>query len=321
MSRLTSLSRFLLALLLCFLPPYVFGSEVNNDPRRHSATAFRVDVEVVNVVVTVQEKRNGKFIDDLQAGDFRVEEDGVRQEVKHFARQTELPLMIGLCMDTSGSVKPKLDLGKQAAIDFIRSVMRSKDQALLVKFDTRATLLSDFISDPNVLARQIQSLFAQGGTSIYDTICYIAKYKMTRNRGRNVLVLLSDGVDLRSKQTFEEALRMAYQMGITIYAISTGERPSTVTLGPLAAKLSGNGDRVLKEFARGTGGKAFFPRSPRHLVSAFQKINRELRNQYSLGYVSNNKSRRGEFRKIKVKVRRRGAHIRHRKGYFAPSPL
>ena len=86
-------------------------------------------------------------------------------------------------MNTSGSVEPKLDLGKQVAIDFIRSVMCSKDQALLVEFETRMILLSDFTFDPNVLDRQIQSLFAQGGTSIYDTICCIAKYKMTSECG------------------------------------------------------------------------------------------------------------------------------------------
>ena len=86
---------------------------------------------------------------------------------------------------------------------------------------------------------------------------------------------------------------MTCQMGITIYAISTGERPSTVPLEPLAAKLSSNGDKVLKEFAKPTGGKAFFPRSPRHLVTAFQKINRELRTSTIVGYVSSNKNRRG----------------------------
>ena len=140
---------------------------------------------------------------------------------------------------------------------------------------------------------------------------------MIDRKGRKALVILSDGLDLRSEHTFEEALRMAYKAEMTIYAISTGTRQGLNSVGGYRSKFP-DGDKILRRLAENTGGRFFHPRSPKHLTAAFRRINEELRNQYNLAYLVGSQKKDGRFRKIKVKVKRGRVKIRHRKGYFAP---
>lgn len=270
---------------------------------------IRVEVEAVNVLVTVHDKKTKKFVTDLGVHDFRIQEEGVRQRITNFSQQTNLPVTIALCVDTSASVKIKLAFEQEAAIDFLYSVMRPTDKALLLEFDTGVTLLHDFTSNPNDIVREIKSLRAGGGTSLYDAIYLISEQKMLEEKGRKVLVILSDGADLTSVRTFKEALEMSYQAEVVIYAISTTR---------FGADIDREGDNVLKQLSENTGGRAFFPYSTRKLVSAFEEIDGELRSQYSVTYVPINKTKDGKFRRIRVRVRRDDIRVRHRKGYFAP---
>ena len=157
-------------------------------------------------------------------------------------------------------MKLKLDFEKQAAEDFLFSVMRPKDRALLVEFDTGVTLLHDFTSNP---IRAIDSLKAGGGTSLYDAVHVVSEQKMWGEPGRKIVVILSDGADLTSRHTFEEMLRMAYQAEVTVYGISTTR---------FGADIDRSGDNALRQLAESTGGRVFFAYSTKQLNEAFQKI-------------------------------------------------
>ncbi len=268
----------------------------------------RVEVENVNVLVSVHDKM-GTFVKGLTVDDFEVREDGVLQTLTNFSQQTDLPLSIGLLVDTSSSVKIKLDFEKEAAADFVFSVLRPGDQALLLEFDTGVTLLHDFTSNPNDLAREIDNLKAGGATSLYDAIFLVSEQKMIEADGRKALVILSDGADVSSQNTFEQALAMAFQADTAIYAVSTTR---------FGADIDHEGDNALKQLAEGTGGRVYFPYSVGELGKAFKAINEELRNQYNLAYVSTNKAKDGSFRELEVKVKRDDTVVYHRKGYYAP---
>ncbi len=276
-----------------------------------SQPPFRVEVETVNVLVSVHDKESGRFLTDLTAEDFEIFEDGVPQTLTNFSKQTDLPLSIGLLVDTSSSVKIKLDFEKEAAADFIFSVLRPSDKALLLEFDTGVTLLHDFTSNPNDLARVVDSLRAGGSTSLNDAIFLVSEQKMLEATGRKALVILSDGADVSSQASFEDALRMVLQAESSIYAISTTR---------FGADIDHEGDHALKQFAETTGGRAYFPYSVSELSTAFKAINEELRNQYNLAYVSTNKAQDGSFRKLEVKVKRGDTTAFYRKGYYAPGP-
>ncbi len=270
---------------------------------------FRVEVEAINILVSVHDDKTGKFVTDLSPSDFRIIEKGVLQEITNFTQQTNLPLSIALAVDTSSSVKLKLEFEKEAALDFLYSVMRPTDRALLLEFDSGVTLLHDFTSDANDLVREIKNLKAGGGTSLYDAIYLICEQKMLDEQsGRKVLVILSDGADVTSHHSYDEALDMAYRAEVTIYAISTTR---------FGADIDHEGDNALKQLVENTGGQAYFPFSTKDLTKAFQAINEELRSQYNIAYVSNNKIRDGKFREIKVDVVKSDVRVRHRKGYFA----
>ncbi len=270
---------------------------------------IRVAVEAVNLFVTVFDKRSGDFIKHLVAEDFEVYEDGDLQQITNFAAETDLPLTIAMAIDTSSSVRIKLDFEKEVATDFLYSVMRTTDRALLAEFDTGVTLLHDYTHNPNDLANVIKNLKAGGGTSMYDAIYLITEQKMIEEAGRKTLVILSDGADLTSTHTFEQALKMCFKAEATIFAVSTTR---------LGADIDHEGDNALRQLTEDTGGRAWFPITTSEMSKAFNKINDILRNQYSITYVPTRKQADGQFRKIRVKVRNLGgSEIHHRKGYYA----
>jgi VWFA-related protein len=268
-----------------------------------------VEVEAVNVLVTVTD-RDGRFVTDLPRERFEVYEDSVKQTITNFARETDLPLKIGLLIDTSSSVRSKLDFEKQAAASFIRSVMRTEDEALLVEFDQGVSLLHDFTNRPSAIIGEIKKLRAGGGTALLDAIYAVANQKMIDLEARKTLVVVSDGRDLNSMRRLEETLGMSQRRGVSIYTLGTTR---------FGASIDHKGEKMLETLADGTGGKAFSPYSAETLNQAFEQIEAELRSRYSLTYVPENKVRDGKFRRIKIEIREgKKLKLRHRKGYFAP---
>ena len=273
-------------------------------------TQIRIGVEAVNILVAVTNKK-GKFVTNLSRNQFEIREEGVIQEITNFDHETNLPLFIALIIDTSSSVRLKLDFEKQAATNFIYSLMRPVDRALLAEFDTGVSLRHDVTSRPGAIANEIKRLKAGGGTALIDALYVVSREKMTSSSRRNTAVILSDGRDLNSKKTVEEALRMVHQSGVVVYSIGTTR---------FGANGYIRGEEMLRTLSESTGGRVFLPYSAGKLSQAFELIDEELRSRYSLTYTPINKDKDGKFRKIEVRVSNGGkVNLRYRKGYFAPS--
>ncbi len=273
-------------------------------------TDIRVDVEAVNLLVAVTD-RVGRSVTTLTKDNFRVSEDGRKQTITNFEIESDLPLSIALLIDTSASVRTKLDFEKRAATNFVFSVMRPQDRTMVAEFDTGVTLVTDFTSNPTEIAAQLKGLQAGGGTALLDAVYIVARDKLNVPARRNTAIVISDGADLDSKRSTGEALRLVQENNITVYAIGTNK---------IGASGDRRGERILEELAVKTGGQVFFPYSAEQLHHAFALIDEELRSLYNLTYVPTRKTRDGKFRKIKVKlVKAKNLVIRHRKGYYAPS--
>lgn len=274
---------------------------------------IKVNVNLVNVLFAVTDKKKHLAL-GLTKNDFQVFEDNKPQKITFFSQESNLPLRIGVLIDTSNSIRERLAFEKQAAIDFLNAAVRpSEDQAFVVSFDVEPQLLQDYTDDIGKLSDAIREVQAGGGTGLFDAIYYACKQKMIYSPPpqpylRRVLIVVSDGRDNESQHSFDEALAMSERAEATIYAVSTNR-----------SGIEEHGDKVLKEFAKQTGGRAFFPFEARDLAGAFQEIARELRSQYSLAYVSTNTVHDGAFRRIRVKPLKKGLIVRAKAGYFAPS--
>ena len=274
---------------------------------------IKVRVNLVNVLFTVVDKKN-RLISDLGKNDFRVYEDGKPQKILFFGRETNLPLRVGILIDTSNSIRMRLKFEQQAAVDFLYDILRPEtDKAFVVGFDVSPILVQDYTDDLDKLSQGIRSLQAGGGTGLYDAIYYACEQKMIYHPQpepylRRVLILVSDGRDNFSQHSREEALSMAQKAEATIYAVSTNY-----------SGLQTRGDKVLKYLAKETGGRVFFNTQANQMEGDFKRIASELRSQYSLGYVSTNAAHDGTFRKISIKTDKKKLRVQAKTGYFAPS--
>jgi Ca-activated chloride channel homolog len=282
-------------------------------PPRVSDQTYRVNVDLINIFCSVWDKNTNSFVTNLTRDDFTVLENDQKQEIKNFARETNLPLTIALLVDTSQSVAPKLKFEQEAAISFFQNVLREQDRALLLSFDSGVVLAQDFTNDPNKLAKQIRTLKAAGGTALYDAIYLTCDEKLIRETGRKAIVILSDGDDTSSKMTFEPALEMALRAETIIFSISVNRG------GFFGVGSDKSGDKTLKRLAEETGGQAFMPFKVEELEDSFRQINQELRSQYSIGYLSSNPRNDGAYRKIDIKLAEKGLKINFRRGYYAPT--
>ncbi|PYU88581.1 MAG: VWA domain-containing protein [Acidobacteria bacterium] len=319
-----TLTSFRLALVVFLLvglilsPSRMTGQDPATKPRtdgqpRLSDQTYRVSVDLVNIFCSVWDRKTNSFVTTLTKNNFTLYEDDKQQEIQNFSRETNLPLTIALLVDTSQSVAPKLKFEQEAATNFFYSVLQEKDRACLVEFDSGVTLVQDFTNDSNKLAKQIKTLRAAGGTALYDAIYHISDEKLIREMGRKAIVILSDGEDMSSKSTLQQALEMALRAEGIIYAISVNRG------GFFGVGSSKEGDKVLKQLAEETGGRVFVPFKVEELEDSFQQISKELRSQYNIGYFSSNKARDGGYRRVEIKVEEKGVGVRFRRGYYAPT--
>ncbi len=278
---------------------------------------YRVNVDLINVYCTVYDKDTKSFLTSLPRDAFTIYEDGVKQEIKNFAREANLPLTLALLVDTSQSVAPKLKFEQEAATNFFYSMLavpNERDRGMLVSFDSGVDLVQDLTNEPNKLEKQIRSLQAAGNTALYDAIVRVCDEKLIRDTGRKAIVILTDGNDSASAETFDRAREMALDANATIFAISIN-RGGFFGVGGGETRT---GDKVLETFASDTGGKVWFPFQVEDLDANFREISQELRSQYNIGYISSNPKRDGTFRKIEVRVESRNLKLNYRKGYYAP---
>jgi Ca-activated chloride channel family protein len=306
----------LLALLLVGTFGAALQAQVKRKPARppedDGGTRIQVEVNRVNVLFTVTDKK-GRFVTDLDKNDFVVLENKKPQAIMEFAAESDLPLRLAILIDTSNSIRDRFRFIQEAAIQFINSVMRPKqDKALVVSFDTSTELVSDLSDDIGRLETLVRALRPGGGTSLYDAIYYACRDKLAkeqpRYKFRRAMVILSDGDDNQSDMSREQALEMAQKADVVIYTISTN-----------ITREETDGDKVLKYLAEETGGQAFFPFKVEDLAQSFENIANELRHQYNIYYRPEHMKTDGSYQTIGVEVKgRRDLVVRARKGYYSP---
>ena len=273
-----------------------------------------VNVDLVNVLFTVADKK-GKFITNLTKDDFGIFEDNRPQVITNFSSETDLPLTVSLLVDTSGSIRDKLRFEQEAAIEFFYStIKRNKDKASVITFDSGVDLLQDFTDDPEQLAEAVRKMRAGGGTSLYDAIYLAVTEKLSKQSGRRVIILISDGDDNSSRMSLTETLEAAQRSDVSIYGISTN---NTAYFG---SNQQERGDKTMKRFSEETGGRTFFPFKLEELAANFQDISTELRSQYQMAYRSSNDKVDGTFRRIRIDVNNKQLAANARTGYYAPRP-
>jgi VWFA-related protein len=309
-----------------------FPNPVNKTPTPSSAESdnpletFKVDVNVVNLLFNVKDK-HGSLMPNLSKDDFQIAEDGKPQTIKYFKSETNLPLTLGILIDTSLSQDAVLPMEKQVGAEFLEQVLRDKDMAFVISFDVNVDLQQDFTSSKKLLRAGMEGTHINAsmgggpgigggpfpttrprGTLLYDAVFLAANEKLSREVGRKAMILLTDGEDQGSQLTLRDALTAAQKSDAIIYTLLISD--SHVAFG--------NGEHDMKKLCEETGGRVIrVGNKIEKLRDAFNQISAELRSQYSLGYTPTNNKRDGSFREIDIKSKE-GYKIQARKGYYAP---
>ena len=277
--------------------------------------SLTVDVDLVNIYFTVCNK-HGRPVPNLARDSFAIYEDNTLQTVTHFSHETELPLTLALLIDTSGSVRYKLDFEQRAALEFLHSTLRpGRDEAAVVTFDSSIDVRQDYTNDEQLLANAVRRTRSGGGTRLYDALFFLVNGPLASREGRRAIIVLTDGDDNSSRRSQSEVLTAAQRHNVSIYAISV----NSVGFGLFADSEPKDG--VLETLASETGGKAFFPQSTKALFTYFSAISKELRSQYTIAYRSTNPQRDGTYRQVRIQVQDPRYMVRARAGYYAPTPV
>ncbi len=297
-------------------------------PPSQVAPPITVTTNLVHLVVTVMDHHHN-FITDLGRSDFTVLENDMPQQIRFFGSETDLPLRIGVLLDTSNSIRPRLQFEKDAATDFLSKVIRrEKDMAFLMTFDNEPQIIQDYTDDFSLLQSAIDEQRAGGGTALNDAIVMASQKlehaplpKSGESEVRRVIIIISDGNDNLSDHALSDAIDAAIRSEAAIFTVSTNtdwlsvdepSHPKKYNLDP--------GDKILENFADQTGGQAFFPYRIDDLAQSFLDIGTELRSQYFIAYSPSGPPPKGEYRKIDVVTDRKGLIVRTRKGYYAVAP-
>src|SRR6266481_2479771 len=243
------------------------------DPTQQSDQTIKTVVNLVDVLFTVLNRRN-KLVPELEKGDFKIWDDKAPQEIRYFSRQSDLPLRIGMLLDTSNSIRDRIKFEQDASVNFLFSVLRrNKDEAFVMTFDDEPQIVQGFTGDAGALRDQITKTKAGGGTAIYDAVyeaCVKQLSHPPRPPGdqpdvvRRVMILISDGEDNLSTHTRTEAIEMAQRTSVVIYTISTSIQWVSLTQNNEPSKSGDrkyhltDGDKILQELAEETGGRESF---------------------------------------------------------------
>ena len=262
-----------------------------------------VNVDLVELFVSVSD-RERQLVRGLSSDQFEVREDGVPQTISKFELVENLPISIGVSIDTSGSMVESLGEARRAALDFLRSIVTHRDRAFALAFANHVDLLMSRTSDVDAIALSMEDLRAVGATSLYDAVI-TSLYYFRGQRGRRALVLLSDGEDTASVTEYKEVLEYARRSGVVIYTVG-------LRIGLLAIEHR----RKLSQLAEETGGQAFFIDNASELSGAYAQIEQDLRSQYLVAYAPKRPLDGGAFREVEVRVDQQGAKARTIRGYY-----
>jgi len=306
-------------------------------PEDESITTLKVNVNLVDVFFTVKDKA-GNLVPHLTREDCTVSEDKEAQKLKSFVAESNLPLTLGILLDTSGSQIRVLPLEQDAGSQFLQRVLRQKDEAFLLSFDVNVDLLQDYTSSARLLSRAmsraeintaggngaggipgagggtIPTIGAPKGTVLYDAVYLAANEKLNQETGRKAMILLTDGEDEGSRTKISEAIAAAQKSNVIVYVILIADRGFYGGFGY-------SGYSAMKKMTEETGGRLIdVGNNGKKLEAAFQQIEDELRTQYVATYTPSNTKLDGGFRRLGVECRGDGMKVQVRKGYYALAP-
>ena len=285
---------------------------------------LKIGTNLVNLYFSAHDKSG--FITNLRKDDCALAEDKVPQTIKNFTQEKNLPLTIGILLDTSGSQMNVLPMEQQSGAEFLKDVLTPKDEAFLISFDINVDLLADYTNSPRELQRAMDrarintgagtgSVTGNGdarGTLLFDAVYLAAHDKLRQEAGRKVLILLTDGGDQGSQETVKTAVEAAQKANAIVYVIMIADRGfySGMSFGY-------SGDRDMQQLAKETGGRVIdVGNNGKKLEAAFDQIQDELRTQYLLSYTPKNLEFDAKFRTINLDCGK-DLKITTRKGYYA----
>jgi len=297
-------------------------------------TVIKVDVDLVNILCSVRNKSNG-LVGNLEKNDFKVYEDGKEVEIKYFTRETDIPLTIGMLVDTSKSQENLINTESRAAYQFFKTVLRKKDLAFLMQFGAEAELLQDDTNSAQLLEDGLKQLRLSvplgglhpgpvptqqnlAGTIMFDAIYLAANEKLKAEVGRKVMVVITDGDDTGSKTPRDRATEAAQKADSIIYFIDYEDPRYHGGFGfgrPIM--MGGNGDADMHRMSGDTGGRVFKVDRNHSLDDIFRDLQDEMRSQYSIGYTSPHPEKDGSYHKIEIKASNKDYKVQARKGYYA----
>lgn len=297
-----------------------------------SAETLKVNVNVVQLFFNVKDKK-GALIPSLTKTDFQVSEDGKPQTIKYFAAESNLPLTLGILIDSSGSQARVLDMEKQVGGDFLSQILRDKDLAFVISFDVDVDLLQDFTNSVHSLKAALNSakintaggggggipglgggtIPTQGtprGTLLYDAVYLASHDELAQQVGRKAMILLTDGEDQGSRLKIKDAIEAAQKSDSIVYVLLCADRGFYGFGGY-------SGDREMKTLTAETGGRLIEVGNKfEKLRQGFDQIANELRSQYNIGYTPTNTKLDGGYRKLQIK-NKQDYKIQARAGYYA----
>ena len=305
------------------------------DQSDQSATTLKVNVNVVQLFFNVKDK-HGALIPSLTKDDFEISEDGKPQTIKYFTAESNLPLTLGLLIDSSGSQQRVLDMEKEVGGGFLNSILRPKDLAFVISFDVNVELLQDFTSSnqdlraglnkarintgggggsiPGLGGGPIPTSSIPRGTLLYDAVYLAGHDELSSQVGRKAMIILTDGEDQGSQLTIRDAVEAAQKADSIVYVLLIADRGFYGFGGY-------SGDSAMKKLASETGGRVIeVGNKQEKLRQAFDQIAQELRSQYNIGYTPSNNKLDGSFRKVEVRTKNKDYKIQARSGYYALPP-
>jgi VWFA-related protein len=310
------------------------NSNSNGQAQDQSVETLKVNVEVVQLFFNVKDK-HGALIPNLAKDNFDLSEDGQAQTIKYFKAETDLPLTLGILIDSSGSQLRVLDMEKEVGGSFLESTLRPKDEAFVISFDVDINLLQDFTSSVSRLKHALNEakinnggvgcaggpIGPQGpipcsstgprGTALYDAVYLASHDEFAHEVGRKAMILLTDGEDQGSRLKIKDAIEAAQKADAICYVLLIADRGFYGFGGY-------SGDSDMKKLTQETGGRVIeVGNKIDKLRQAFDQISAELRSQYNVGYVPTNTIRDGSFRKVQIKPKQPDLKVQARSGYYA----
>ena len=324
-------------------PPAAPGSSAANSNSKpvdqaqdQSVETLKVNVEIVQLFFNVKDK-HGALIPHLGKENFDLFEDGQPQTIKYFKAESDLPLTLGILIDSSGSQQRVLDMEKEVGASFLENTLRTKDEAFVISFDVDITLLQDFTNSVSRLRHALNeakintggvgcaggpigpqgpipcSSTGQRGTALYDAVYLASHDEFSHEVGRKAMILLTDGQDEGSRLKIKDAIEAAQKADAICYVLLIADR-GFYGLG----NFGYSGDSEMRKLTQETGGRVIeVGNKIEKLRQAFDQISEELRSQYNIGYTPTNTVRDGSFRKVQIRPKQSDYKIQARSGYYA----